>query len=439
MSKNIPSKAKINSINYVPLFILITLFLITFFFYLYHSYRNRVALMTFNDYSSAIKFNYPRVFILDPKILLENKKKIAEKDPSVIPAYNNLIQHADDLLKIKPVSVMDKKQIPPSGDKHDYMSLAPYSWPDSNKQNGEPYIGRDGQINPERYSVPDYQNFLKMNNWSYTLALAYFFSNNEKYALKSADFLRVWFVTPASRMNPNLNFSQIVKGRKQGMAGGIIDSSNLPNVIDSIGLLQNSKALTMTDREALSEWFGKYLDWLQMSKSGRQIAKSKNNQATWYYDQVVSIAFFINKIDLAKKILEDSKIGIIATQIDSNGKQPQELKRTKSWDYSIFNLQGLCNLAMLGKNVHIDLWHYQTADGRSIKRAVEFLEPYADEKKVWPYQQITPWYQKGIITAFKQASIQLNDVSYWNDSIELEGKDAGKTINTLLFINPNLY
>lgn len=53
------------------------------------------------------------------------------------------------------------------------------------------------------------------------------------------------------------------------------------------------------------------------------------------------------------------------------------------------NLEGMARLAELARHVDIDLWGYETADGRSIRRALDFLAPYADPAKEWPYEQIT--------------------------------------------------
>jgi hypothetical protein len=63
---------------------------------------------------------------------------------------------ADEALALKELyTVMEKKQIPPSGDMHDYMTIAIYFWPDPKKPNGLPYIRRDGEINPETKDYKD--------------------------------------------------------------------------------------------------------------------------------------------------------------------------------------------------------------------------------------------------------------------------------------------
>ena len=102
----------------------------------------------------------PVVFALNMQSLEKNKRRIKAKDPLIMPAYKLLIKDANKAMQYGPVSVMEKKNIPPSGDKHDYMSLAPYHWPDPDKPGGLPYIRKDGQTNPEvkEYKDKEYIN-----------------------------------------------------------------------------------------------------------------------------------------------------------------------------------------------------------------------------------------------------------------------------------------
>jgi hypothetical protein len=141
-----------------------------------------------------------------------------------------LIREADRALTIEPLSVTRKEIAPPSGDRHDYMSLSPYWWPDPKTPNGLPYVRRDGKINPERYSIADRQNLENTVASVKTLARAYYFTANQDYAKNPATRLQVWFLDPLTRMTPNLKYAQGVPGRSDGRAAGIIETHNLPEL-----------------------------------------------------------------------------------------------------------------------------------------------------------------------------------------------------------------
>src|SRR3984957_18432556 len=183
----------------------------------------------------------PKVFSADPQTLAANKSALAAGDATLRPALNRLLADADDRLGWEPLSVMDKSQIPPSGDKHDYISQAPYFWPNPNTSNGLPYINRDGQRNPEVRNSSDARNFADVCSVTHTLALAYYFSGDEKYAAKAAEFLRVWFLNPATRMNPNLKYGQGIPGGVEGRPAGLISARGLADLMDAIGLMAGSK------------------------------------------------------------------------------------------------------------------------------------------------------------------------------------------------------
>jgi len=179
-----------------------------------------------------------------------------------------LFTQAKAFLAKRATSVMDKTQLPSSGDRHDFLSLAPFCWPDPKSPNGLPYICQDKRgVNPEFYAVPDYANLLDMITRVKTLALAYHFSHNETYASKAANLLRVWFLDGHTKMNPNMQFSEVVPGKNNGTSHGIIGAKDFPEIIDSLGMIENSSSWTSQDQQRMKGWFTHYLEWLVHSQS----------------------------------------------------------------------------------------------------------------------------------------------------------------------------
>ena len=365
-----------------------------------------------------------RVFIADAKALLSAQKEIATGNKAMQAALKRLRRDADKVLDFAPVSVMNKSQTAGSGDKHDYLSLGRYWWPDPNKPDGLPYIQRDGEVNPEAATVSDRENLQKVIKGVETLGLAYFFTANEEYAEHATTILQTWFLNPETKMNPNLNFGQIVKGKEVGRASGLIDVRGFADLIDGVGMLAGSKAWTAEDQKALVAWFDQYLEWLQTSKIGRKEAESDNNHGVWFDVQRASIAMFVGKVDFARKILNEAKTNRIASQIEPDGTMPRELARTRSMHYTAFNLEAFFNLALLGEQVGVDLWHYHTNDGRGIRKALDWFYPYYAGDKEWTLKQIDPFKKESFSPIFHLGSIKYGDAKYVEAGMKFGGEKA---------------
>jgi hypothetical protein len=333
----------------------------------------------------------------------------ATRGPEAAPAP--LRADADRALTLKPTSVMDKTITPPSGDKHDYMSQAPYWWPDPQKPDGKPYIRKDGQRNPEINRLPDHDNLGQLTSAVATLGLAYRLHNMPAYAEHAARLTRTWFLDPATRMNPHLKFGQGIPGINEGRGIGIIETRGLPDLLDGIVLISSSGAWTKTDEAGLQAWMRDYVAWLTTSTYGQEESTNGNNHETWYDMQVASLALYTGQRDLARRTLEGSRARI-DRQFEPDGRQPRELERTRSFDYSEFNLTAFFNLAVLGDRLGVDLWNYRSADGRSLRRGLDFLVPYAAGEKKWDFDQITPFSGGTISNILRRGAVGWNEPKY---------------------------
>lgn len=326
---------------------------------------------------------------LQQSVLVAVKQQLqqgAEK-PQTRLAYTELIAQAEKALDKPNPSVTEKGMMPPSGSKHDYMSLSVYWWPDSSKSNGLPWVRRDGVINP--VSKSDDIDGVRLEDFTeqvYVLTLAWYFSDNAAYADKAVSLIRTWFLNPETRMNPNLDFAQGVPGIAPGRGAGVLDGRYFSTrIVDSLIMLRDYKGWKKEDDEQMREWMTSYLNWLQTSKLAKRESEAKNNHGSWYAVQVAGIAWYLDKKDIvsAMAALQRTKLN---HQIQDDGAQPEELSRTRSFHYSYFNLQAITNMAILADKVGEDLWRYRTPQGSGIANAFNFLAPYLDKDNRWPYK-----------------------------------------------------
>lgn len=330
----------------------------------------------------------PAVITMDGAYLEIARARIAEKAPELQPAYAKLIGDANAALSMKAESVTYKKITPPSGDMHDYMSLAPYWWPDPSKPDGLPYIQKDGQFNPSsKNGDTDSVRMQLMCLGAQTLSLAYYFSGDAKYAKKTAEVIRTWFLDPKTRMNPNLRYGQAVMGRVDGRGIGLIDTRNMWMVIDAVQLVQASGELSADEVSQMKTWFREFTNWMLTSDTGIEEFNAHNNHGTFYDMQVANYALFYGDKELAKRTVERGMDLRIASQISIEGKQYAELERTTPFHYASFNLDAMTNIARYGEQVGVKVWTTR-AKTRGLRNGIDYMVPFSNGSQPWPYKEL---------------------------------------------------
>ena len=313
--------------------------------------------------------------IWDATHLANVKQSIHE--PFYATAYQALQAEADKLLDVQPLSVMMKEKVPASGNKHDYMSQARYYWPDPTKPDGLPYVSRDGESNPELNKL-DRNRLGATASRVTTLALAWYFSGEEKYAQKATELIRVWFFDKDTRMNPNLEYAQMIPGHNggKGRCYGVLDSYSFVEMLDAVKLLEQSKSFTAKDSKQLQAWFGKLLNWILTSPQGQEESRQANNHSTAYDAQVIAIALYTGNLKVAREVINAVPAKRIFTQIEPDGRQPHELRRTLAFGYSQYNLTHLLDIFCMAEKIGIRIDNATSPDGRNFYRAMDFLAQY---------------------------------------------------------------
>jgi len=362
--------------------------------------------------TSGLAQKAPSTLLLHGEVLLKNKQAINNQDSEKLMALQEVKATADLILKERKLySVMNKKKVPPSGDKHDYMSQAPYWWADTTKPDGLPYIRRDGERNPEYYDLSDSEEMDYIINDTEILALAFYFTKDERYAAHAARLLKTWFLDPETFQNPNLNFGQGIPGINTGRGIGIIETRSFPRLIDATILLQESKNWSKENHQSLKKWFAAYLSWLTESLLGKDEADEHNNHGTYYDVQIMAYALFTDQPELAKKQIEVAK-SRIQSQMKPDGSQPFELERTVSWGYTNMNLAGFFKIARLSEKVKNNLWNYETTDGKGLQKSLQWLIPYLKNEKVWEFKQIKEKEYDDTLWLLKMASVKYANPAY---------------------------
>ena len=287
-----------------------------------------------------------------------------------------------------PYTVVDKTRAPASGDRHDYLSIGPYWWPDPSRPDGLPYVRRDGEVNPERST--DAFDATDMDGMSLdveALALAYYFTGDDAYANKAGELIRTWFLAPETRMNPNLTHAQAVPGRETGRAEGVIDAHRLTRVVEALGLLEPSSALTGPEREAMRDWFDALVTWMATSPNGLAEKAAGNNHGV-FFDRLIShFALFAGRTDLARTVIEGFGRDRLVRQIEPDGRLPRELARTRSLHYSTWTLTAAFDVADLARCVGVDVLDPETEGGQALRSATSFVAAWAGREQEWPWPE----------------------------------------------------
>lgn len=295
----------------------------------------------------------------------------------------HILAQAEWALKQTPLTVTSFIASRSAGGKHDFYSEGDYWWPDSANLNG-PYIQRDGQTNPDNF-IEHRRAMIKLSRIVGALASAYVLTENDQYVSHAFRHLKAWFADTATRMNPSLLYAQAIKGRATGRGIGIIDTIHLIEVAQGIRVMENAPVIDKKLVAVIKNWFAEYLHWLTTHPYGQDEMNAENNHGTCWIMQVASFSKLTGDVPLMALCKERFKTLVLPNQMAKDGSFPRELKRTKPYGYSLFNLDAISMLCQILSDQNDNLWQYRTKDNKSVQLGIEFLSPYIQAKELWPY------------------------------------------------------
>jgi len=293
-----------------------------------------------------------------------------------------VLKAANQYLNEKPITITASSSPRSAGGLHDFFSEADYWWPDPNDPNG-PYVQRDGMSNPNNF-VEHRRALMRLSVQVPALVAAWKLTKNKRYAEHAVLHLRAWFIDGQTRMNPNLQYAQAIHGITTGRGIGVIDTIHLVEVARAIEVLKDSPALSMNDLGAITQWFKDYLTWMTTSKNGIEERNAKNNHGTCWVMQVAEFAQLTGDQELLAYCRDRFKTVLLPNQIAADGSFPEELRRTKPYGYSLFNLEAMAAVAEVLSTSQDNLWTFQLPDGRGLGKALGYMAPYIKDKKSWP-------------------------------------------------------
>src|SRR6185369_16174344 len=117
------------------------------------------------------------------------------------------------------------------------------------------------------------------------------------------------------------------------------------------------------------------------SKNGIEERDAKNNHGSCWVMQVAAFAQLTGDQKLLDYCRDRFKRVLVPNQIAANGSFPEELRRTKPYGYSLFNLEALATIAQILSTSPDNLWTFETPDGRGLRKAFAYMLPFIRDKK----------------------------------------------------------
>lgn len=351
-----------------------------------------------------------------------------------------IIETATSYLDSLPVTVTASACDRSEGNRHDFYSEGDYWWPDPANPDG-PFIRKDGQTNPENF-VAHRLAMIRLSQIVGIQTSAYLLTGDKKFSEATQKHLDAWFVKKDTRMNPSLNYVQAIKGRVTGRGIGIIDAIHLVEVARSVEILENNGALPENSVTEIKTWFSEFVIWLTTHQYGIDEMNAKNNHGTCWVMQVGAFARLTGNNEVLELCRDRFKTVLLPNQMAKDGSFPMELKRTKPYGYSLFNLDAFMTAAEILSDDKNNLYEFSTSEGLSMKLGGEFLFPFVKDKSSWTYEPDVMYWKEWPVRhpflLFAGKAYHNNEfIATWK---RLEGyPNTGEVIRNLPIRNPLLW
>lgn len=298
---------------------------------------------------------------------------------------SEVVLRGNEALEEEPVTVTSFVAERSAGGIHDFYSEGDYWWPNPASPDSA-YIRRDGETNPDNF-VAHRHAMIRFSTIVGDLTSAWIITQDKKYIEQALKHIHAWFINPETRMNPDLQYAQAIKGIATGRGIGIIDTIHLLEVVQSLIVMEQNNLLPEEEMVTSKGWFSEYLCWLTNHPYGKDEMNAKNNHGTCWVMQAALFAKYTGNTEVLNFCRDRFQTVLLPDQMDANGSFPLELERTKPYGYSLFNLDAMATVCHILSDENHNLWQYTTEDGRNMQKGVAWMFPYIKDKSAWPFDK----------------------------------------------------
>ena len=207
-------------------------------------------------------------------------------------------------------------------------------------------------------------------------------------------------------------YAQAIWGKFTGRGIGLIDAYHLVEVAQSAKILIDNKLISKEKASNIKEWFSSFLTWMTTHQYGIDEMNAKNNHGTCWVATAASMAVVAENDEVKKLCINRFKTILLPSQMADDGSFPLEIKRTKPYGYSLFNIDAMCNVARILSTSQDNLFEFKTEKGLSLKNGMEYIYPFIADKSKWPFaKDIYIWEEWPV----RQSSLLFAGLAYQNE------------------------
>jgi hypothetical protein len=315
---------------------------------------------------------------------------ILRKEPWTVDAVRRLRAEADKRLREAPRSVTTDHPAGVNLDPHEYYGEAPFWWPDPANP-AAPWIRREGHVNPDRV-VADKIALDSTCDAIFTLGAASFFLDDPRYGRHAARLINAFFLNPKTRMNPNLEHSEAIRGVNDSR-GGSIEGRVFVRALQGMEFLAQSGQWDAREAAATHKWFEEYLRWLEHSKVASEEKTGGSLRASWWAAQVAAIATFLEdkaSAQMAFHYYQDTAFP------RAEGRLAREEDRARPLSYTAASAEAMATTCRVAQAQGVDLWNTQAKGGAALAAVIASLTPHIADRKKWDREQMAEFEADGI-------------------------------------------